>query len=82
MLSWAGPLAATVGLVGSRHACGAGPCHPRDMVAEALPRDGPWETGPGLQPVLAEECSCPAITALLRVALLSLNVSDLFSVVQ
>lgn len=81
-LSWAGLLATTVGLAGSRHACGAGPCHPRDPTAGALPREGPCETGPGLQPALAKECSCPALSTLLRAALLILNVSDLFSVVQ
>lgn len=58
------------------------PATPGTPVAGALPWEGPCETGPGLQPALAKECSCPAISALLRAALLSLNVSDLFSVVQ
>lgn len=82
VLSWAGPLAATVGLVGSTYSCGGSPGQPRDPMAGALPQGGPCEAGPGLQPMLAKECSCPAITALLRAASLSLNVSDLFSVVQ
>lgn len=51
-------------------------------MAGALPRESPWEAGPGLQPMLAKEHSRLTLTTLLRAALLSLDVSDLFSVVQ
>lgn len=54
--------------------CGQGPAPP-----EPLEQEGPCEAGPGVQPALDEECSCPAVSALPRVALLSLSASDLCS---
>lgn len=53
-------------MFGSKDGCGAGPCCPREPAAGALPPEGPWAAGPGLQRVLAEECSCPALSTLWR----------------
>lgn len=75
---WAGPLAAPAAVFGSKDGCGAGPCCPRDPAAGALPLEGP-AAGPGLQLVLAEECSCPALSTLWR-GLCSASMSLTFSV--
>lgn len=67
------PLAAPAGVFGGEDGCGAG------HTPGALPPEGLWAAGPGLQLVLAEECSCPALNVLWR-GLCSASVSLTFSV--